>query len=467
MRNVLATLYLALCVLLLCPMKNAISATLTGDIAWIHDPSRAIECEGKTYIYTTGAGIPSRVSRDGIHWEKGEPVLADVPDWMKKLVPAADGKTVWAPDIIRVQNEYWLFYSYSTFGSQTSAIGLLSNATLDPRKPNYKWQDRGLVIATKGTQNSNAIDAAPILDAQGALWLAYGSWNQGGILVVPLDSKTGKPMGAPQSIASGQTTGPEAPYLHFRDGYFFLFENEGFCCRGLNSTYRIMMGRSHDIRGPYLDKSGKRLDQGGGSVFLESAGAIVGPGHVGIWSDGAIEKVTFHFYDGQTNGVPTLAARDLSWDADSWPFATPALSGGRYAIINRASGLALGVSHRSSDDGAPLDQFAWSGDIMQSWNVMPLGDGFYGIDSLATGKWMDLFECSDKDGAKISQYPWMNNDCQRWRIEAVAPNVYRLISKGGEAALTLPNDAATPRANIVGAAWKSARGQMWEFRALL
>lgn len=465
MKNVLALIFLLLSWLFY-PVNHSIGATLTGEIARVHDPSRMVECEGKYYIYLTGVGIPSRVSDDGIRWEVGAPVLTEVPDWMKKLVPKADGKFIWAPDVIRVRDEYWLFYSYSTFGSQISAIGLLSNVTLDPKKPDYKWQDRGLVIATNGTQNSNAIDAAPIFDSKGELWLSYGSWNRNGILIVPLDAQTGKPTGAPQSIAAGQATGPEAPYLHFRDGYYYLFENEGHCCRGLNSTYKIMMGRSRDIRGPYLDKTGKRLDENGGSVFLESAGALIGPGHVGIWSDGAVEKVTFHFYDGQKNGVPTLAMRDLVWDANAWPIAAPAVAGGRTAIISRASGLALGVQNRSADDGAPLDQFAFSGDIMQSWNIVPLGDGYYGISSITTGKWMELFECSAQDGTKISQYPWKNNDCQRWRIEAVAPDVYRLISKGGGTALTLPNDAATPRVAMVGEAWKGASGQMWELRPL-
>ncbi len=423
---------------------------------WVHDPSRALECDGKFYLYTTGEFIPSRVLSDLIRWEKGPNVLEKVPDWMKKLVPKADGKFVWAPDVIKSKDEYWLFYSYSTFGSQTSAIGLLSNSTLDPSKPDYKWEDKGLVLATNGTQKANAIDPAPVFDGQ-KLWLSYGSWDKGGIHLVQLDAQTGKPLGAPFSIASGQPTGPEAPYLTFHDGYFYLFENEGLCCKGLNSTYRVMMGRARDVAGPYLDKNGKELDKGGGSVFLETEGEIVGLGHIGIVVRAGLERVTFHYYGGQTNGVPTLGTRDLVCDAQGWPVATPPLAGGRYVLINRESGLALGVHNRSLNAGAPLDQFAFNGDTLQSWNVVPLGDGFYGIASLGSGQWLDLFECSSTNGAKISQFPWQNNDCQRWRIEAVDPDVYRLICKGGGTALTLPGGDKTSRALMQAQKWTGAR----------
>ena len=454
----------ALCLFLALAKCDAV--TLTGDFAWVHDPSRFVFSESKYYLFTTGELIPTRVSRDGIHWEKGASVLEKVPDWMRQQVPRADGKFVWAPDIIRNQNQWWLFYSYSTFGSQTSAIGLLSNSTLNPQNPNYKWSDLGLVLATDGGQKSNAIDPAPIFDEAGRLWISYGSWDKGGIKVVQLDKTTGKPVNQPQTIAAGQATGPEAPYLYFRGGTYYLFENEGFCCKGANSTYRVMMGRAKTIGGPYLDKEGVDLARGGGSVFLDSDGVQIGPGHVGIASYGGVERVSMHYYDGQSNGVPTLGIQDLVWDKDGWPVALPAVAGGRYALINKASGLALGVHNRSGEDGAPLDQFDFNGDAIQKWNVVPLGDGFYGFQSLGTGKWLDLFECDPKNGGKINQQPWFGSACQRWRVEAVAAGFYRLTSQGGATALTLPDDDKTPRALMQGEAWNGADGQEWELRKL-
>ena len=461
----LITSALTLCVLAPLQPNHAPKTLLTGDTAWVHDPSRAIECDGKFYLYTTGDLIPSRVSSDGFHWQKGPPALTSLPSWLQARVPLAKGSHVWAPDVIKVGDEYWLFYSYSTFGSKTSAIGLLTSATLDPQNPNYKWKDKGLVVATDGTQDYNAIDPAPLLTDKGELWLSFGSWWSG-IRVVQLDIKTGQPIGPMSRVAAGQPIGPEAPYLHQRGDYFYLFENEGYCCRGMNSTYRIMVGRSRRPNGPFLDRAGRNLAHGGGSVFMETQGALIGPGHVGIVSRAGRDWVTYHFYDGQSNGVPTLGMRDLAWDAQNWPKAAPPLAGGRYALINAASGLALGVAEQSKKEGARLDQFAWNGDAMQSWNVVDLGDGTYALQSPGSGQYLDLLNCDAADGAPVNQQPWLNNDCQCWRIESTGDGLYRVISKAAQNALSLPDNHKAPLALVESRVWNGNDGQKWKFQAL-
>jgi arabinan endo-1,5-alpha-L-arabinosidase len=117
---------------------------------------------------------------------------------------------------------------------------------------------------------------------------ASGSWNRGGIKLVKLDKNTGKLISSLTTIGARQRAGPEAPYLHYRDGYYYLFQNEGTCCNGMNVTYHIMMGRSKTITGPYLDKEGRDLARGGGSSFLGTDGAEIGPGHMGIFTEDGI-----------------------------------------------------------------------------------------------------------------------------------------------------------------------------------
>jgi arabinan endo-1,5-alpha-L-arabinosidase len=447
-------------------VRQVMAMTLTGEFNWIHDPSRIVKCDGKYYLYYSGVNIPMRYSTDLLNWKTGAPVFESLPEWAIKAVPKADGKYVWAPDVIFLNDKYYLFYSYSTFGSQVSVTGLLTSPTLDPDSPKYKWADMGLVIATNGKQAYNAIDPAPILDERGELWVSVGSWDKGGIKLAKLDKNTGKPIGEMSTLAARQPTGPEAPYLHYHDGYYYLFENEGFCCRGAGSTYAIMMGRSKAITGPYLDKNGKDMAQGGGTAFLQSDGQEIGPGHIGIFSEDGIDCFTYHYYDSRSNGVPTLGMKTLVWGEDGWPSAGLELTPGRYAIISKASGLALGVHDVSFEDGAPVDQFELRGGPFQEWNVSPVGDGFYAITSMATGKTMDLFECSTKDGAKISQYAWYGNDCQKWRIEQTSNGAFRIISKGGGTALTLPGGDKTLRALMQGFAWKGEDGQQWVFKKL-
>ncbi len=450
----------------LAPRHSAEAADLSGEAMWTHDPSRIIECGGKYYLYTTGDNLPMKTSTDLVNWTKGPSVLPKVPDWARKAVPAAKTDFVWAPDVILVGGKYFLYYSFSTFGSIVSVTGLLTSPTLDPANPAYKWTDEGLVVASKEGSDFNAIDPAPILNAQGDLWMTLGSWNRGGIKLFKMDKATGKIVGKAQTLAAGQATGPEAPYLHFRDGYYYLFENEGTCCAGLNSSYRIMMGRSKTVTGPYLDRDGKDLAKGGGSPFLASDGEKVGPGHIGIVAANGHNYFTFHFYDGRSNGVPTLGLQTVVWGADGWPVAGADLRPGRYAIVSKASGQALGIHNNNFADGTPIDQAPYRGGPTQRWNVTPTGDGYYGISSMGSAKWLDLNECSPKGGTKISHYRWFNNDCQRWRIEQVGPDTYRIISKGGKTALTLPGGVKTPQTPVQGWAWKGDVSQQWIFQPL-
>jgi arabinan endo-1,5-alpha-L-arabinosidase len=94
------------------------------------------------------------------------------------------------------------------------------------------------------------------------------------------------------------------------------------CCRGANSTYNIRIGRSAAITGPYLDKSGKDLATGGGTLFLETNGSLIGPGHAGIITESGTNWFSCHIEsDGGRAGA--LCTGQLDWGADGWPFLLP------------------------------------------------------------------------------------------------------------------------------------------------
>ena len=100
---------------------------------------------------------------------------------------------------------------------------------------------------------------------------------------------------------------------------FVFLVNWGACCRGINSTYNIRVGRSDRITGPYLDQNGVDLLAGGGSLLLGSRGNFIGPGHAGIVSRDGVDWFSCHFYDGTRGGLPTLALLPLRWDTNGWP----------------------------------------------------------------------------------------------------------------------------------------------------
>ena len=284
-----------------------------------HDPSTLIACDGEYWVFHTGRGIPSWRSKDLVTWQEGPRVFEQAPAWVAEAVPENRNTNFWAPDILRVGDRYLLYYSVSSFGKKTSAIALATNATLDPANPRFKWSDEGIVVRSGADTNYNAIDPALLRDRDGRLWMTFGSfWS--GLKLLELDPATGKRL-APDSPlhALAHDRAIEAVFLHRRGGHYYLFLNHGTCCRGINSTYHIRVGRSESITGPYLDRAGRNLLEGGGTLVLESEGPFIGPGHAGIVNLGGREWFSCHFYDASQNGRPTYALRPLTWDADGWP----------------------------------------------------------------------------------------------------------------------------------------------------
>jgi arabinan endo-1,5-alpha-L-arabinosidase len=288
----------------------------------VHDPSTIVKCEDEYWLFSTGVGINSWRSKDLMIWQAGPRVFTNIPAWRTNAVPGNRGH-LWAPDVIHLNARYLLYYSVSTFGKNTSAIGLAINPTLDPDDPNFAWTDQGIVVQSHSTNEFNTIDPAVTLDVEGNLWMSFGSfWS--GLKLIQLDPATGKRI-APDSpmYSLAHQEAIEAPFIHRHGGHYYLFINWGICCRGTNSTYNIRAGRSGKITGPYLDKAGVDLLRGGGTLVMDSVGPFIGPGHAGIFSEGGTNWFSCHFYDGTRRGAPTLAVRPLHWDAEGWPAMRP------------------------------------------------------------------------------------------------------------------------------------------------
>ena len=284
-----------------------------------HDPSTVVRCEGKYWMFYTGRGVGSWHSKDLVSWEAGPPVFSEPPAWVKEVVPENRNAQFWAPDIIATGGRYLLYYSVSTFGKKTSAIALATNATLDPASATFAWKDEGVVVRSGADTDFNAIDPAVFRDDDGSLWLAFGSyWT--GLKLTPLDPVTGRrksPAGPITALAHDRSI--EAAFLHRRGRYYYLFASYGLCCRGINSTYHIRVGRSEVITGPYQDREGRLMLEGGGTLVLASEGPFIGPGHAGILQTGEREWFSCHSYDATQAGRSTFALRPLTWDAEGWP----------------------------------------------------------------------------------------------------------------------------------------------------
>ncbi|HVM63017.1 MAG TPA: glycosyl hydrolase 53 family protein [Verrucomicrobiae bacterium] len=313
------------------PAEGAPVTHLSNREIQVRDPSTIAKCKDEYWVFGTGEGITTAHSEDLVKWEDGPRVFTNLPAAVAEAVPGHKGNRAWAPDIIHLGDRYLLYYAVSTWGKNTSAIGLATNPTLDPDDPRFRWTDQGIVVQSREGDDFNAIDPAITQDAQGGLWLAFGSyWS--GIKLVSLDPTTGQRFTRADTkmYPLAHADAIEASYIYHRGGWYYLFVDWGQCCRGTNSTYNIRIGRSEKIAGPYVDKDGKDMLQGGGSLFLGSEGAFIGPGHAGIVSDGKTEWFSCHFYDGNRGGMPTLGAGQVEWGSDGWPRLVPVRCGGYF-----------------------------------------------------------------------------------------------------------------------------------------
>lgn len=306
------------------------SLPLSGDVVPAHDPVLIHE-GGRYYAYSTGRGdrrpLVARTSRDLRHWTALPSPLAAVPDWASAMVPGA--REMWAPDISKIDGRYRLYYSVSRFGEQRSVIGLATAVTLDPDSPRYGWRDEGLVIASRSGDDYNAIDPNFVRDRQGGDWLTFGSF-WGGVQLIRLDRHSGKPAAgaAPMMIARRATTDRddaiEAPFIVDHGGWYWLIVSFDYCCRGSKSSYHLRVGRARTIEGPYVDRAGTAMREGGGTVLLRADAAgrdrFRGPGHAGVLHDrDGRYYLVHHGYDSARGGAATLRIARLDWDRAGWP----------------------------------------------------------------------------------------------------------------------------------------------------
>lgn len=316
------------------PMQDV--QPLKGDVLPVHDP--VIIREGDTYhVFSTGIGegdqrfVSHRTSRDLVTWKRAAAPFGRLPAWATKAIPGATN--MWAPDISYVSGRYRLYYSVSTFGSNRSAIGLATSPTLDPAKPDYRWRDEGMVVASRPSDDFNAIDPAFVRGEEGRQWLALGSfWT--GLKLFALDPATGKRLRpgerprllAARPVPAGAASIIEAPYIFRHGEWYWLLASYDYCCKGVNSTYYTVIARSKMVEGPYHGKDGSSMLAGGGTILLRADLAekqrFRGPGHAGHFRDAdGTDYVVHHAYDRNRNGAPTLRIAPLRWEADGWPVA--------------------------------------------------------------------------------------------------------------------------------------------------
>ncbi|RCX18388.1 dockerin type I repeat protein [Anaerobacterium chartisolvens] len=441
---------LAMCTAIIIILLAALPASaadwdITGS-TFTHDP--CIIKEGSIWWqFYTADGIGVKYSSNGTSWNQGVPIFSSNLSWWSAYVPDKTDRNIWAPEIFYYNGRYWLYYSVSTFGSNTSCIGLTSCTSIIKGD----WRDDGLVMYSTRSSSYNCIDPAIIQDTSGDLWMAFGSfWT--GIKMVKIDKKTMKPVteAAISSIASrpGVSGNPvEAAYILYANGYYYLFVSWDSCCNGVNSTYKIAYGRSSGVTGPYLDQSGKDMREGGGTLLEQSGTRWKGPGGQSVAQNGSGLVMVRHCYDANNNGMATLRISDLYFE-NGWPtYTAPAtVPGGSLYQAEEAAYGGTGTVFEAKNTGyygTGYINLPASGGYIEFQNVDGGGGGnaslmlryALGADASRTGR----IQINKGDWRDITFEP--TGDWTVWALKEVkavlnrgASNTIRLESTGQDLA---------------------------------
>lgn len=302
-----------------------------------HDPG-IIKTDQGYYVFSTDVkvggeltpGVMVRKSQDLIHWQWVHYALPGIPQVAKDW---ADSVNLWAPDVVKYGDQYRMYYSASTFGSRQSLIGLQTSASIEG-----PWTDEGVVIQTRAEDHLNAIDANVLTDAEGRMWMVYGSFF-GGIHLIELDKESGKPKNAGfgQLIAKRDRVtedgAVEGPYIVYNEQFkkYYLFVSYD----SLFEDYNVRVARADVITGPYLDYNGQDMSDSeflpqyeigtkilGGYRFGDDPGWIA-PGHNSVLNDNGSYYMVHHARGEQDKHWAYLHVRKILWTEDGWPVVSP------------------------------------------------------------------------------------------------------------------------------------------------
>lgn len=306
------------------------------------DPTVIRADDGYYYLYGTEDthNTPIYKSKNLVDWDFIGTAFTDAT--RPTMVPNGG---IWAPDINKIGDKYVLYFSKSEWSKEWECgIGC---AVADSPEGPFLNAKKLFISNEIGVQNS--IDPFYIED-NGHKYLFWGSFR--GIYGIELsDDGLSIKDGAKKFQIAGTLT--EGTYIIKHDGYYYLFGSAGSCCDGGNSTYHVMVARSENLTGPYVNKVGERALDNQFSNFLYRSPDVVGPGHNSefVLDDAGQYWMLYHGYDAKDTGAGRKVFLDkVTWGEDGWPVIKnlrPSVTAER-PVINDPTGIESAESSKGN-----------------------------------------------------------------------------------------------------------------------
>jgi arabinan endo-1,5-alpha-L-arabinosidase len=277
------------------------------------DPTVIRAQDGYFYLYATEDthNVPIYRSDDLVKWRYMGTAFTDATRPMD-MVPNGG---IWAPDINYIDGKYVLYYSKSEWGGSWEAgIGV---AWSD--RPNGGFHDAHKLFVSNEIGIENCIDPYFMQDDDGRNYLFFGSFHDIYCVELTADGLNLKEGFEPKKIAGGLI---EATTIIKHDGYFYLIGSTGTCCEGANSTYRLVMTRSKNLLGPYVDRYGRTAIGDNFSPLLNKSPQVYGPGHCSrfVTDDAGQTWMLYHGYQASdVDGGRKVYLDKIRWGNDGWP----------------------------------------------------------------------------------------------------------------------------------------------------
>ena len=288
----------------------------------VADPT-VIRTDEGFYLYATQTNsywIPIYFSKDLVNWEFKRSAFRKATRPTEDVLPG--GGAFWAPEIRYINGKYVLYFSWAKWGD--GSISYTAVATSDSPVGDFLNAKPLLITDDFG---SNCIDQF-YYEEDGKKYMFVGSFN--GIYVTELtdDGLSVKRGADGKPVLKKQVCGRafEGTNIYKKGKYYYLFASINNCCpnNGMDSKYKVVVGRSENLLGPYVDRKGKDMLDNSWELVLEGDGeTFFGPGHnsIIIPDDAGTDWMIYHSYvkENSTVGGRLGMLDRIVWSPDGWP----------------------------------------------------------------------------------------------------------------------------------------------------